>query len=178
MVTRERINQPMRRRSGKQETSNTSQSPNEGHLDLETSGPGLLVDQVGDGVTDTKVPQPVGGDGEGRGLGTDVVWEDLAGDHPSDRNPRGDKERAVDPHESDQNPLFSSVRGRDRDADDGDQELANTHPGGTDQEQLPTTKPPHTPHPRESREHVYGVRGDGDQEEVTDARILEEHGTV
>jgi len=163
---------------GEQEASSTCGSPDEEHLDLETGGPGLLVDQVGSGITDTKVPQPVGGDGEGHGLGTNVEREDLTGDDPGDRTPCGSEECNVDANESDQNLLSGRVRSRDRDADDGDQELANAHPGGTDQEQPPTTEPLDAPHPRKCHKHVDDVGGDGDQEGVLNTRILEEDGAV
>jgi len=175
IITGERIYQPRGRRK---ETSGTGRSPDEENLDLQTSRSGLLVDQIRDSVTDTKVPKPVGGDGEGHSLGTDIEWEDLAGDDPSDRTPCGGEEGVVGTYESDQNLLSSNVRGRDRNTDDGDQELANTHAGGTDQEQPSTTEPLDTPHTRESHEHVYDVGGDSDQEGVTDTRVLEERGTV
>jgi len=161
-----------------QQTPSTGRSPDEEHLDLETSGTGLFVDQVGVGVTDTKVPEPVGGGGKGHGLGTDTEREDLASDDPSDGTPCGGEEGDVDADESDQNLLSSGVRCRDRDTHDGDQELANTHAGGTDQEQPPTTKPLNTPHARKSHEDVDNVGGDGDQEGVMNTRVLEEHGTV
>ena len=57
---------------GEQETSGAGGSPDEEHLDLETGGAGLFVDQVWGGVTDAKVPEPVGGDGEGHRLGADI----------------------------------------------------------------------------------------------------------
>jgi len=119
---------------GEQEAAGTGRSPDEEHLDLETSRAGLLVDQVGSSVTDTKVPEPVGGDGEGHGLGTDIEREDLTGDDPGDGTPRGGEEGDVDTDEGDQNLLSGGVGGRDGDTDDGDHELANAHSDGTDQE--------------------------------------------
>ena len=49
---------------GENETSGTGGPPYEEHLNPETSGAGLRVDQVRGSVTNTKVPEPVGGDGE------------------------------------------------------------------------------------------------------------------
>jgi len=147
---------------GEQEASSTRRSPNEEYLDLEASRVGPLVDQVGGCITDTKVPQPVGGNGEGHGLGTNVEREDLASNDPGDRTPGGGEKCNVDANESDQNLLSGRVRSRDRDANDGDQELANAHPGGTDQEQPPPTEPLDTPHTRKCHKHVDDVGGDGD----------------
>ena len=138
----------------------------------------MLVDQVWGGVTNTKVPEPVGGDGQGHRLGTDVEREDFTGDDPSNGTPRRGEERNVDANESDQNLLSGNVRGRNRDTNDGNQELANAHAGGTHQEQPPSTEPLHTPHAREGHEHVDDVGGDGDQEGVRNARVLEEHGPI
>jgi hypothetical protein len=44
---------------GEKEAHGASGSPDEEHLDLETGGTGLFVDQVGGSVGDTKVPEPV-----------------------------------------------------------------------------------------------------------------------
>ena len=163
---------------GEQEAYGTGGSPDEEHLHLQTSRPGPFIDQVGGSVTDAEVPEPVGGDGEGHGLGTDVERENLAGDDPGDGTPRGGEEGDVDAHESDQNLLSRHVLGRDRDTDDGDQVLANAHANGTDQQQPPATEPLNTPHARESHEDVDDVRGDRDQERVGNTGVLEEHGTV
>jgi len=106
---------------GENEASGTGRSPDEEHLDPETSRTGMLVDQVGGSVTGTKVPEPIGGSGEGHGFGTDVEREDLTGNDPSDRTPCGGEEGDVDADESNQNLLSGDVRGRDRDTNDGDQ---------------------------------------------------------
>ena len=86
---------------GENETSGTGRSPDEEHFDLEASGPGLFVDQVWGGVTNTKVPEPVGGNGEGHGLGSDVEGEDLSGDDPCDRTPCRSEEGDIDTDECD-----------------------------------------------------------------------------
>ena len=163
---------------GEQETSSTSRSPNEEHLDLQTQGAGLLVDQIGSSVTDTKVPEPVGGNGKGHGLGTDVEREDLAGDNPGDGTPCGGEEGDVDTDECDQNLLSRNVFSRDRDTDDGDQELANTHGGGADQKQPPATEPLNTPHPGKSHGHVDDIGSNRNQEWIGNAGVLEEYRAV
>jgi len=163
---------------GEQKAPGASRSPDEEHLDLETGGAGLLVDQVGGSVTDTKVPEPIGGDGEGHGLGTDVEGEDLTGNNPGNWTPRRSEEGDVDTDEGDQNLLSGGVGSGNGDTDDGDHELAKAHPDGTNQKQLPTTKPLNTPHTGEGHEHVDDVGGDGYQERVGNTRVLEEDGTV
>jgi len=119
---------------GEQEASSTSGSPNEEHLDLEASRTGLLVDQVGGSVADTEVPEPVRSGGEGHCFSTDVEREDFTGDDPSNGTPGGSEEGNIDADESNQNFLSGSVRGRNRDANDGNQEFAKTHAGRTHQE--------------------------------------------
>jgi hypothetical protein len=163
---------------GEQEAPGAGRSPDEEHLDLETGRAGGFVDQVRGGVTDGEVPEPVGGNGEGHGLGTDVEREDFTGDDPCNGTPGGGEEGDVDADESDQNLLPGQVLGRNRDTDDGDQVLANAHAEGTNQQQSPTTKPLHAPHAGESHEHVDDVGGDGDQERIGNTRVLEKDGTV
>ena len=70
------------------------------------------------------------------------------------------------------------ILGRDRDGNDGDQELANTHADGTDQEQPPTTEPLDTPHARGSHEDVDNVDDGGYQERVGNPGVLEERSAV
>jgi len=163
---------------GEQKAPGTSRTPDEEHLDLETGGAGLFIDQVGGSVADTEVPEPVGGDREGHGFGTDVEREDLTGDDPSDGSPCGGEEGDVDADEGDQNLLSGDVGGRDSDANDGDHEFANAHSDGTDQEQPPTTESFDTPHAGESHEHVDDINGNGDQEGAGNTGVLEEDGTV
>lgn len=75
------------------QASGASGTPDEEHLDTETSRldtrgtVGGLVDEVRGGVSDTKVPEPVGGDGEGHGLGSDGEGEEFTGEHPDDGTP-------------------------------------------------------------------------------------------
>ena len=74
--------------------------------------------------------------------------------------------------------MSDSVLNRYRDTNDGDQELADAHPDGTDHEQSPSTEPLDTPHPRESHEDADDVEGDSDQEGVGNPRVLEKCGTI
>ena len=74
--------------------------------------------------------------------------------------------------------MSGSVLNRYRDTNDGDQELADAHPDGTDHKQSPSTEPLDTPHPRESHEDADDVEGDGDQERVGNPGVLEKRGTI
>ena len=74
------------------DAAGTSRTPDEEHLDLEASRASLGVDKVGSGITNTEVPEPVAGDGEGHGLGTDLEREDFSSDDPSNRSPGGGEE--------------------------------------------------------------------------------------
>jgi len=59
-------------------TSNTCRAPDKKDFNaqvgcFDTSGARSgLIDEVGCSVSDTKVPEPVGSDGEGHGFGTDL----------------------------------------------------------------------------------------------------------
>jgi len=163
---------------GENEAPGAGSSPDEEHLDSEASRARLLVNQVGGSVTDGKVPEPVGGDGEGHGSGTDVERVDFTSDDPSDGTPRGGEEGDVDANESDQNLLSGRIRGRDHNTNDGDQELANGHADGTDQERPPTAELLDIPHARDSREDVDDVDSDGNQKRVGNTRVLEKRGPV
>jgi len=163
---------------GERPTPGAGGSPNEEHLYFKTSRIWRLVDQVGRGVTDAKVPEPVRGGGEGHGLCANVEREDFTGDDPSDGTPGGGEEGNVDADESNQNLLPSGVRHGDRDTDNGDQELANAHSGGSNQQQPSATKFLDTPHARKGHENTDDADDDGDQERVLNAGVLEENGTV
>lgn len=62
----------------------------------------------------------------------------------------------------------------DGDTDDGDEVLANTHHDRAPEQERATAEPLNTPHARERHEHVDDVGGDGNEERVLDARVLEE----
>ena len=119
---------------GEQDASGTCRSPDEEHLDPETGVTGARVNQVGNGVDDNEVPEPVGSDREGHSFGTDIEREDFTGDYPGDGTPSGGEEGDVNADESDQHFLSGGVRSRNCDTNDGDQEFANAHADSADQE--------------------------------------------
>lgn len=145
---------------------------------METSGAGGNVDEIGSGVANGEVPEPVGCNGKGHGLGTDVEREDLTNNDPGDGAPGGGEGSNVDAHECDERLLAGGVVNGDGDADDCDEVLANTHNDGTPDEERATTKSLDTPHTGESHEDVYDVGSDGSEEGVGDTRVGEECSTV
>ena len=99
---------------GENEASGTGRSPYEERFDLQTRRAGFFVDQVWGSLTDSKVPDPIGGDGERHSLSSRVEGEDVSGDDPCDRTPRRE-EGGVDADEYNQRLLSGGVLGRDRD---------------------------------------------------------------
>jgi len=58
---------------GEKETAETGGSPDEEHLDFETCIARAGLDEVGSGIADSPVPEPVGGGGHGHGFGADTL---------------------------------------------------------------------------------------------------------
>ena len=134
---------------GVDEGSSTEAAPDEedGRLHVALVG----VGHVGGDDGDDGVPQPVGGGGEGDTAGADGQGEDLADDDPGAGAPGGGEPEDEDGDEGDlgvdggdvvgQVGLTRGVRGvrvrvveADGDTDDGDDELADQHAEGTDDE--------------------------------------------
>ena len=159
---------------GEDKAAETCATPDEEHLRLEASRSGLLVDKVGGGITDTKVPQPIAGNRERHGLCTNLQGENFTGDNPGDRTPCGCEEGNVNANESDEHTLTSQVVNRDGDTNDGDDELANTHASSADQEEAAATIALDAVHSRQSHEDVDDGSSDGNQETVLNTRVLEE----
>lgn len=159
---------------GEDEAADASGSPDEEHLDTEVSVASTGVDEVGSGITNTEVPEPVGGGGHGHSLGTDVEREDLAGDDPGNWSPSSSEEGDVDADEGDQDLLSGQVGVRDGNTDDGDDVLAEEHTSGTDEEERTTTSTVNEPDTRNGHADVDDVGGNGDQERIRNTRALEE----
>ena len=70
--------------------------------------------------------------------------------------------------------LAGRVVDGNRDADDGDEILADAHHDGTPDEQRPPSEALDAPHAGERHEHVDDVRRDLGEEGVLDAGVLEE----
>lgn len=123
-------------------------------------------------VTNGEVPEPVGGNGQGHGLGTNVEREDLSTDNPSDGTPGGGEVGDVDADEGNEHSLADQVIGGDGNTNDGDEELADTHAGGTVQEELATSDPLDQVDTGEGHDDVDNVGGDGHGEGVANTRVL------
>lgn len=65
----------------------TAAEPDEEDLGLEVGLAGTVVDEVGSGVGDGPVEEPVGGSGHTEGLGTGLEREDLSSDDPGKGTP-------------------------------------------------------------------------------------------
>lgn len=154
--------------------------PNEEHLGAETGVTWAGLDEVGGRVTDTKVPKPVGGDAKREGLGTDGEGEDFTADDPSGRAPGGSEAGDVDADKGDEDLLARGVGLADGGTGDGDDQFADSHPGGTEDEKLAATDALHHPHARDSGCDVDDVGDDGEDEGVAagDTGGQEEGGAV
>ena len=159
-------------------TARACRAPNEEHLGLETCGARSNIDEVGCGVADGEVPEPVGRNSERHGLGTDVQGEDFTNDDPGDGAPCRSEGGNVDANEGNERLLARCVFDRDGDTDDGDEILADAHNDGTVDKEGTATEPLNTPHTGESHEDVHDVGGDLGQERVLDTRVGEEGSTV
>merc|ERR1712225_201782 len=108
----------------------------------------VLTDHVRGDDGDDGVPEPVRGGREGDTTGSDGEREDLTDDDPRARTPGGGEEEDEDGNEGDLsvngadvlgNCLAGSVGGElveaDGDTDDSDDELADGHGAGTDDEE-------------------------------------------
>lgn len=157
------------------EASNTACTPDEEHLCAEVGGfdsrgaGGGWIDEVGSGVTNAEVPEPVGGGSHGHGFGTDLKRIDLSSDDPCDGTPSRSEERDVDADEGDENLLASLIVDRDGYTNDSDEELADEHTSRTPQKQTTTTNAINGEDTRNSHTDVDDIGGDGDQEWVRDA---------
>jgi len=91
---------------------------NEGNTQKAASEPdeedlGLEIDEIGCGVGDRPVQEPVGGRSHRERLGSDFEREDLAGNDPGDGAPGRGEEEDVDADEGDGCLLSSEILGED-----------------------------------------------------------------
>jgi len=141
-------------------TARACRTPKEEHLDTKIGIAWTGVDQERGSVSDTEVPQPVGGSGERQRLGTNVEGVDFTNNDPSDGTPGGSETGDVQAHEGDKGFLTGLVVNGDGDTNDSDEELADTHPCGTPDEEGTTTESLDTPHAGDGHEHIDNVGSD------------------
>jgi len=84
----------------------------------------------------------------------------------------------INANESNEHMLADEVFRGDGDTDDGDNEFANAHTGGTNQEKVAATETFDTVDTRQSHKYVDKTGDDGDHEAVFYTRILEESCSV
>jgi hypothetical protein len=161
---------------GEEDAEGASGTPDEEHLRAEVAL--VLVNHVRGDVANDKVPEPVGGGGEGDTLSTDGKREDLADDDPSGRAPSGGEEKDVDAHEDHQN-VTSGGGARRSGTDNGDDELADQHTNSTIDEKRSATETLNGPEGDRCRADVDDSGDDTDDERgLRNTGLLEEGGTV
>ena len=136
------------------------------------------VDHVGRRVTDTKVKEPVGSGGHGKGLGADLEREDLTSDDPGDRPPGAGEEEDVDTDEGNQETLNGEVVCADDGSGNSDNELADSHANGSEEQETAATPLLDKPETGEGGNDVDAGCDQGDDESIADTGILEEGSTV
>lgn len=170
----------------------TSPDEEDGRLEVAS----VLADHVGGDDSDDGVPQPVGSSRETNATRSDGEREDLANDDPGTGTPGGGKEEDEDGNEGDLGVDSADVVGSDlvrvvvggsgvgvvetdSDTDDGNEELADKHTEGTDDEDAAATEALDGPEGQGGREDVDQGEDERDEETVVDGTSgLEEGGGV
>lgn len=168
----------------------TAPDEEDGGLEVAT----VLADHVGGDDGDDGVPEPVGGGGQTDTTRSDGDGEDLADDDPGTRAPGGGEPEDEDGDEGDLGVdgadvvgdhavgLVSGGRGvsvveADGDTDDGDEELADKHTEGTNEEDASATESLNSPEGEGSRADVDEGEDEGDEEDVVDSTSGLEEGS-
>jgi hypothetical protein len=94
-------------------TQKAASEPDEEDLGLEICITRAPIDEIGCGVGDRPVQEPVGGRSHRERLGSDFEREDLAGNDPGDGAPGRGEEEDVDADEGDGCLLSSEILGED-----------------------------------------------------------------
>lgn len=180
----------------------TSTCPDPEYLGMKASLARTAVNEVGSGVTNSEVPQPVGCGTETQSLCTDVEREVLATDDPGgrspakenikkvsfdgengkvdgrDNSPSGGEAGNVDADESHESLLGRWVGVTVGSTDGRDDQLADGHVHGTPDQESSSTESVHHPEGRNGADDVDNIRCNGEEEWVASASRLEEGGTV
>lgn len=156
----------------------------------------VLADHVGSDDSNDGVPEPVGGGGQTDTTRSDGEREDLANDDPGTGTPGGGEEEDEDGDEGDLSVDGRDVVGdagirislggggvgvveADGDTNDGDEELADEHTQGTEDENLASAESLDSPEGEGSRADVDEGEDEGDEERVFNGTSgLEEGGGV
>ena len=149
------------------------------------------VDHVRSCVGDCPVEEPVAGDesqslsyfdsgakdsrcgGHGKRLGSSLERENFSCDNPGTRSPRAGKEENIDTDESDESTLSGQVCSTSPGADACDDELANSHANGAEEEKRASTPFLNHVKAREGRGNVNAGGDDGSGEGIGNTRPFE-----
>lgn len=154
----------------------------------------VLTDHVGGDDGNDGVPEPVGGSRQTNTARSDGDGEDLADDDPGTRTPGGSEPEDEDGNESNLGVDSADVVGdhavgvissgrrvgvveADSDTDDGDDELANKHTKGTNEEDGSTTESLNSPERQRSGADVDESEDQRDEEDVVDGTGRLEEGS-
>lgn len=151
---------------GKDETAETCGSPDEEYFDSETSITRTGFDEIGRGISDSPVPQPVGCSGHRHCFRADSERIEFASDNPCARSPRRGEEKDVDTDKGDEGLLSGDVGGSSTNTNNGDNVLTDTHSGGADQEELAATEIVDSPHTREGGNDIDDIGDNTHHERV------------
>lgn len=159
-----------------------SAEPDKEDFGLEVGEALAVVDQIGGGIGNGPVEEPVGGGGHAEGLGTRGEGEDFAGDDPGERTPSAGEEEDEDADKGHGGLLAGNVLDEDvavlvlaggQGAADGDDELRDTHADGAGEEQRATAPSVNGQEAGDGGDDVDGGGDHGDGEAAGDARVLE-----
>jgi hypothetical protein len=156
----------------------TESTPDEEDLGSEVGVAGARVDHVGCGITDGEIQKPVGGCGHRERLGADLEGEELAGNNPGDWAPRAGEEEDVDADECDQRLLGRLVVDTGNGSSDCNDELANGHTNGTEEQEVAATPLLNEVETGKGGSDVDTGCDHGNDEGVAETSVLEERSTV
>jgi hypothetical protein len=112
--------------------------------------------------------------GHGERLGADFQREDFTGDDPGYGTPGAGEEEDVDTDKSNQKTLDRQVLGSNDSTSNGNDELADSHANGTEEQKLAATPLLDEPQTGNSRSNVDAGSDHGNDEGVLDTSVLEE----
>lgn len=161
-----------------EDADEAASAPDEEDLCAHVGVARAVVDHVRGGVSNGEVEEPVAGGGHGERLGTDLEREDLTSNDPGNWTPRAGEEEDVDADECDQGLLGSQVLNTSDSTGNSDDELADSHTDGTEEEEVAAT-------PLLDEVETWKGGGDvdargnhSDNKGVLDTRVLEEGSTI
>lgn len=163
---------------GEEDTDEAASAPDEEDLSAEVGVAGSVVDHVGCSVTNGEVEKPVRSGCDGEGLSADLEREDLASNDPSDWAPRAGEEEDVNADECNKSLLGRLVVDAGNGTRDGDNELADSHTDGTEEQEVAATPLLDEVEAREGGSDVDSRCDHADSEGVAETGVLEERSSI